>query len=161
MLRDPGSRERLFDRLASGGIGDVVVLTGDAHSSWAIDLARDPFAPEAYDPASGRGVLAVELVTPGVTSPSDLDAGRAARNAARVVAQHPHIHWVDLHHRGYVVLDLDAERAQADWWFVDGVAERRLEERFARGWTSARGESHLVEASAPAPDDPAAPAPAP
>ena len=47
---------------------NVVVLTGDIHTSWAIDLSTNPYDDETYDPDSGAGALAVEFVTPAVTS---------------------------------------------------------------------------------------------
>ena len=62
------SRERLLDALENGGIDNVVVLTGDAHSAWGMDVPRDPF-DASYDPASGRGSRVVEFVTPAVSSP--------------------------------------------------------------------------------------------
>ncbi len=54
-------RERFYDHLATEGIGNVVVLTGDIHTSWASDLSADPFNPLAEP-------LAVEFVTTSVTS---------------------------------------------------------------------------------------------
>ena len=48
---------------------DVVVLTGDIHSSWAMDLTEMPYDAAMYDPATGEGSLAVEFVTPAITSP--------------------------------------------------------------------------------------------
>ncbi|MEE4298791.1 MAG: alkaline phosphatase D family protein, partial [Pseudomonadales bacterium] len=57
------ARARVLGHLAANGIDDVAVLTGDIHSSWAMDLAPDPFGG-GYDPATGRGSLAVEFVTP-------------------------------------------------------------------------------------------------
>ena len=39
------ARGRVFDAAASAGVTHLVVLTGDVHSSWAYDLARDPFDP--------------------------------------------------------------------------------------------------------------------
>ena len=148
----PASRARLLDQLERGGIDDMVVLTGDLHSSWALEISRDPFAAEVYDPATGRGSLAVEFVVPAVSSPGERDPERAARRAAETLARHPHLRWLDLYHRGYGLLDLDRERAQAEWWHVDTVSERRRAERFAKGFRTRRGRSHLepvVEPSAP------------
>lgn len=35
-------------------VNNMAVLTGDIHSSWAMDVATDPFNPAVYDPAAGR-----------------------------------------------------------------------------------------------------------
>ena len=65
----PHARTRLLNVLEEGRIDNVAVLTGDIHSSWALDVARDPFGA-AYSASTGKGSLAVEFVTPSVTSPS-------------------------------------------------------------------------------------------
>ncbi len=143
----PASRERLFDHVESAGIRDLVVLTGDVHSSWALDVARDPFSPDAYDPATGRGALAVELVAPAVSS-SVLGSFPGLRAKYRdAVSTHPHLHFMDLDHRGYVVVDVSHERTRAEWWFLETVKQRSLAERLGAAFVTRRGASHLVPAT--------------
>ncbi|KAJ9513287.1 hypothetical protein QJQ45_001323 [Haematococcus lacustris] len=61
-------RERILDTIEQHAIDNVVVLTGDVHSSFAMDVPREQFKayePETgvgYDPATGRGSLALEIV---------------------------------------------------------------------------------------------------
>lgn len=62
-------RSAVFAHLADKGIDNVVVLTGDIHTSWAMDLTPDPNNPVAYNPLTGAGSLAVEYVCTSVTSP--------------------------------------------------------------------------------------------
>ena len=47
----PASRRRFLDFLRTRGASNVVVLTGDLHSSWANELVLDPADPAQYDPA--------------------------------------------------------------------------------------------------------------
>ncbi|KAJ9513677.1 hypothetical protein QJQ45_015433 [Haematococcus lacustris] len=67
-------RERILDTIEQHAIDNVVVLTGDVHSSFAMDVPREQFKayePDTgvgYDPATGRGSLAVEMVCNNVTS---------------------------------------------------------------------------------------------
>jgi len=136
------TRTRLFDHLEREGIGDLVVLTGDVHSSWAVDLPRDPF-DGSYDPQTGRGALGVELVTPAVSSPGVRERAEAERRAREMAAGHPHVRFAELFHRGYVLLDLDRERAHAEWWHLDTVRERRVDQRLAAAFRTRRGRSHL------------------
>lgn len=63
------ARDRLYRHLLDHNIDNVVVLTGDIHSSWGNDLSLNPYDPAVYDPTTGRGSVGVEFVTPGVTSP--------------------------------------------------------------------------------------------
>ncbi len=145
----PLSRGRILDHLEHDGIDDTVVVGGDLHSSWALDLSRDPFSREAYDPSTGRGSLAVEFLTPGVTSPALRNSGEAARAAARTLERNPHVKWVDLFHRGYALLDVDRERAQCEWYHLDSVTERERGEHFAAAFLSRRGRNRLEPADRP------------
>ena len=77
----PAARSRLFDCLEQDRIADVAVLTGDIHSSWALDLPRSPLS--GYDHATGNGSLAVEIITPAVTVVSRSSPGPACANARR------------------------------------------------------------------------------
>lgn len=137
------ARTRLFDHISAYGISDTVVLTGDIHSSWAHDLARDPYNG-GYNPQTGSGSLAVELVTPGVTSPGFENPAEAQQTAALVRAITPHNRYVELNKRGYVVVDIDRERMHSEWWHVPGVRERTDEQYRAAGLVSESGANHLV-----------------
>ena len=64
----PHARTRLLNVLEEGRIDNVAVLTGDIHSSWALDVARDP-RRGPHSASTGKGSLAVESVTPSVTPP--------------------------------------------------------------------------------------------
>lgn len=154
-----GARGRLFEQLRRGGIEDVVVLTGDIHSSWALDVAPGAFDATRYDPSTGRGSLAVEFVTPAVSSSTLGSFPRARELFADVEETHPHLRYLDMHQRGYLVLDLDRERAQAEWYHVSSVDVRADDESFARALATPRGANHL-EPVADAATPPPAPAPA-
>lgn len=139
----PAARARILDHLENAGIDDVVVLTGDIHSSWAFDVARAPFDPAAYDPATGRGALAVEFVAPAISSSPLGSFPRAVEAYRDAQKTHPHLRWHDMDRRGYGLLDLERGRAQAEWWFVETVTERRTDERFARAFRTRAGRAHL------------------
>ena len=151
------ARNRVLDAAGAARVRHLVVLTGDVHSSWAYDLAQDPFDRAKYDPATGKGTLGTEIITPAVTSPG----GPTAERAAALHTLRPHLRFVaGESQRGYVVLDLTPDRLQADWWFVPTILERSTSERFAKGMASAAVKPHLEEVSRPAAPG-AAPDPAP
>jgi hypothetical protein len=90
--------------------------------------------------------LAVELVTPAISSPP-LFAGAGMREATmlqRLAA--PHLKYLDGENRGYVLLDIDAKRLQADWYLVPGVDTRSDEEVRAARFVCERNSSRLVSA---------------
>lgn len=143
----PTARARLLDLLDEAR--DCVVLTGDIHSSWAMDLPRDL---ATYDRVSGQGSVGVELVAPAVTSPGLTGAlATAASEAARLL---PHIRWADLRRRGFVVVDVDRERMQADWYHLEDVTTRAQPATYAAGFVARRGSPHLEPAAGPLPPRP-------
>jgi alkaline phosphatase D len=140
----PEERARLLE--AIGDHGDVVIVTGDIHTSWANDIAADPFDADAYDPTTGAGAVAVEFVAPSVTAlalPELLD-----RVDDGLGGRLPHVRWVDLVHHGYVLLDVDRERVQGDWYHVDFVDNAGAAESFAKGFATKHGDPHLEEVQA-------------
>ncbi|MGF1468559.1 MAG: alkaline phosphatase D family protein [Sandaracinaceae bacterium] len=166
----PAARNRILSAIAGGRgqppVTDVVILSGDIHSSWAFEVPRDPFANDgSYDARSGRGSLAVELVTPATSSEP---VGVALRNQGMdvevmlgsAVSTHPHLKWVNALRNGYLIVDLTAERAIGEWWFIDDVRSPEFGQSFARAYRVDRGSAHLVELGE-ATEPPPAPALAP
>ena len=153
------SRQRVMDAIKDQNLSNVIVLTGDVHSSWAYDVPLNPW--DGYDASSGRGTVAVEIVTPAVTSPSGFGTPvQAAQRIEKLVKERPHLRYVEGLHRGYVVLDVTRERAQADWVLVPTVSERSAIEQFDKGFVTVAGSPHLVAAQSPAATKPSAdPAP--
>lgn len=130
----PGAREKLLAGIERRGIRDLVVLTGDAHQSWASELRRDPFA----SPPSTA--LAVELITPAVSSPPP----RNPPDLERVLATHPHVRWAEVTRRGYLEVDVTRDRAVARWWLVDDVVAPDERATLAAALAIPRGEAALV-----------------
>jgi alkaline phosphatase D len=145
----PASRRRLLQFLGTTAPGNVVILTGDLHTSWANELAIDPTDPAQYDPANARFGVAVEFVTPGITSPGLPPMYLPIVEQARPF--NPHLRWFDLVRQGYLVLDVVPDRVQAAWFLYDtikmpGVAA----ETFAGAWSVPAGSTRLQQEADPA-----------
>jgi alkaline phosphatase D len=137
------ARQRLFDTVRNNNIDNLVVLTGDFHASWANELTDNPWDSAGYDPATGRGVLGVEFVTPGVSSAGILDPVAAARSATFFRSVSPHVKYAELNKRGYVLLDLDRERIQGEFWHVATVDAPSREETLAAAFINEAGANRL------------------
>ncbi len=114
------ARERLFDVLRTEGVENLVVFTGDIHSSWAMELTSDPNNPDAYDPATSAGSLGVEFVTPAISSPG-FPRGLGAGFAEAALLENPHLRYAELESRGYIVLDITPERVQGAFFHFEDV----------------------------------------
>ncbi|HET7722982.1 MAG TPA: alkaline phosphatase D family protein, partial [Acidimicrobiales bacterium] len=135
----------------------------DIHTSWANDVPDSAFPVTGYVPGIGHGSMAVEFVTPSVTSANVDEVTGIPSTPVELAAKvaNPHVRWVDLDANGYLVLTLTPQSAQSDWFHLATVTEPSTEERFAAAWKTKRGDNHLSEADGPATDGPAAtPAPA-
>lgn len=140
------SRSRVLDMVERHAVANLVVVTGDVHSSWAYDLPRG--IGDTYDSATGRGSLGVELVCPAVSSPVPFTPANAAERMAATAKARPHLKFLDGLSRGYVVMELTRDRLQADWWLLDSVKVRSSGQRFAKGLVCEAGSRHLTEAPA-------------
>ncbi len=140
------ARNRLYDALRGDAtrpqVNNVVVLTGDIHSSWAADLHPNPYHPAQYDKATGAGSLAVEFVGTSVTSPG-VDTDTTGQVAGAIRFYNPHFKYVQLTRRGYMLVDVNRDRTVAEWWYVDTVASPSNIEAFATAFEVRHGENRL------------------
>ena len=156
----PAERNEMIGFLRAGDIDNVVLLTGSFHSSVAYEVVDTPavvsftsvqgfdsiprYAPApGYDPATGAGAVAVEFITPSITSANfDETVGDGpAKQLDEQINQpirplpgldlgnpNPHMKYVDLLNHGYYLLDVTPARVQADYYYSDilreGDAER-------------------------------------
>ncbi len=139
----PAERSRLYRHLRDNDLTDLVVLTGDIHTTWAAELTEKPFLsdvgdPLYYDPTglTGLGVrpLGVEFVCPSITSdnfdeiliergfPAEGTPAAVAALEVATLAENLHIKSVDLENHGYSIVDIDAERTVCDTFFVPHLA---------------------------------------
>ncbi len=152
----PAARQRVFDAIDAGQVQNLVVLTGDIHSSWGIDLFRDPgelatlLANIVGDPLDLGLIKAdgVEFVSPSVTS-SGLPDGTTPLLRTVFGLTDPHIKYFDGERHGYVLLDITHERCQGEWWYVDSILDPQAAESFGHARYTLAGENRLREAGEP------------
>lgn len=108
------ARLRLFELVREHNLDNFVVLTGDVHASFASELVESPWGD--YVPGDGSAI-GVEIVTPSIAS--ELVLPEASR--ALIEEENLHVRYIDLAHRGFVVLDLTTERLLAEWHFLSDV----------------------------------------
>ena len=144
------TRERLFNHIDNNNIDNMVVLTGDIHSTWVADLPHDPLDKRYYNGDTGEGSLAVEFVTPSVTSPALPPViGDIAAGAFKVTS--PHLKFCDMVHHGFFVLDVTEERAQADWYYVDTISEKSTSHYHEVSFKTDNGQNRVSKAGGAAP----------
>jgi len=134
----PAERERFFNA-ARDSDADFIVLTGDSHNFWTLDLKN------AADERVG-----VEFGVTSVTSPSDYEFVNAASVdfGAMTVNANPHILHHEVYTRGYVLLTLNREAALADFVSVSTIKDTAFQSGLESRWRvrpAAGGPVPMVE----------------
>ncbi|MFD7641422.1 alkaline phosphatase D family protein [Kitasatospora sp. NPDC059795] len=107
----PAARERFLTAVEQAGVKNLVLLTGDVHVAYALDVKRD------FDDPNSRTV-GVEFV--GTSISSDGDGEAHPSNWATLTAANPHMKFYD-GRRGYTVVTLDRHQARADYRAVSHI----------------------------------------
>ncbi|MCM2390986.1 alkaline phosphatase D family protein [Streptomyces albipurpureus] len=107
----PASRQRVLAGAEAAGVDNLLVLSGDVHVAYALDLQRDWDDP-------GSPTVGTEIVTTSISSGGD--GGDRPANWAALTTANPHLRYYN-GRRGYVVVTLDEQRARADFRTVTAV----------------------------------------
>lgn len=135
-------RQRVYDSILVNNIDNVVVLTGDIHTAWANDLPGS-----GYDPNTGAGSIGVEFVTSSITTTNSV----VSAGATLIQSANPHMKYINLNDHGYMILDINQTRTQADFWFVDDVfSPSNYTQSWKQGWHVLAGETFLRQDTAAA-----------
>jgi len=145
-------RKRIMDHVMNNNIKNIVVLTGDIHTSWANDIPYNN-----YNSSTGAGSMGVEYVVTSVTS------GSSPLGVPQwiIQSQNSHMKFIDLSKKGYLILDVNNARIQGEWFFVDKVTAPSTNEAFAEAWYCNDNERFLRKATAPSVRVGTLPVPAP
>lgn len=125
----PADRNKIYDHIQNNDIDNVVVLTGDIHTAWANNLSHN------------NEPVAVEFVTTSVTSSS----GNLPIGESTITSILPHVQFVELQDKGYYILDVKTDTAQADFYFVNTIATEDTTTSFRTGWFATCGNPVLQE----------------
>ena len=135
----PAERDRFFKIITDNKINNIVVLTGDIHSSWGNDLPT-----KDYVFLTGAGSAGVEFVTPSVTSPGF----PASAGVEGIMALNPHMKYIELKQHGFVLLDVNEQRAQADWFYVPSIDTPSNAFTYGASWLTKDKANHLTKGTA-------------
>ncbi|MGW9438673.1 alkaline phosphatase D family protein [Streptomyces sp. NPDC055607] len=132
----PASRQRILAGAEAAGVENLMVLTGDVHVSYGLDLKAD-----FRDPASRT--VGTEIVTTSITSGKD-GADRPS-NHDTLMRANPHLRFFN-GRRGYVKVSLGRESARADFCTVPYVTTPGAPLTTAASFVTEAGNPGLVPA---------------
>lgn len=126
----PRERTRIIENIRDNDIDNVVFVTGDTHTSWALEVTDDPFSDYARN-----GAIAVEY---GAMSINSANSNERAGATDELVLAHektivgapknPQLKYTNMRDHGYMELALYADKAVARWFYTPDrrVASREM-----------------------------------
>lgn len=139
----PAERNKILTHIQSGNIDNVVILTGDIHTSWANDI---PVDLGSYTASTGAGSIAVEYVCTSVTSGSFITFSVPV---SIIQTFNPNVKYADLAKRGYLLLDVTDAKVQGDWIYMNNIESRTFTSSTAASWCDLDGNNHLTQCGSP------------
>lgn len=129
----PAEKKKLKDFILQNKLKDVIFLTGDTHSSWAIEVATD--VKKTYNPKTSAGAFAIELGTTSISSANDneyhsTDTVKLMENA--LMSMNPHIKYLNARDHGYLLLTLYPGKAKGEWYFMETIRQPETTEYLAK-----------------------------
>ena len=146
-------RKRLYAQLKAADVRNLLVVSGDAHLTFAMDLPEDPLDVTAYDPVTGRGSLGVDFSVPSVNSETFVEQfGYPPRTGSLAVeaasrAANPHHAYTELDSKGYLLLTISQHNTYAEFWMMDDVTSANTLQTLGAAFNCAAGSNHLTLAS--------------
>jgi alkaline phosphatase D len=145
-------RDQIFDLIDTAEIKNVIVYSGDFHCSFATNLAKNPYNFTSYNPLNGNGSLAVEFIPPSLSSDNfdegndfGIGSGNASLAQTLITTSNSHIRFCDLNNHGYGLLDLQNDRAQNEFWFLQNIMDPlNMNESAASIWRVLNNEGKLT-----------------
>ncbi len=133
-------RNKLFDSITTNNINNLVVLTGDIHTSWVNDIPLS-----GYDASGCQNSLGVEFVVTSVTSTSF----NLPISVSLIKFSNPHIQYADITKRGYMILDVTKAKVQGDYYYMNDVEDIAIGEYFGDAYYVNDNEKCANQASGP------------
>jgi len=123
-------RNQIFQLIKNQNISNVIVYSGDFHCAFANNLSDNPYNLLNYNPLNGNGSLAVEFIPPSASSDNfdegndfGLGAGNSQLAQTLITTANPHVKYVNLNDHGFGLLDLNTNRAQNEFWYVNTLMD--------------------------------------
>lgn len=141
------ARNTILNHLDQNNIDNTIILSGDIHMSFNMDL---PIDYNAYNSANGNGSVAVEFLPTSISRGNFDEAGVSgflatlAQNAIALANSH-HV-FSELESHGYGLLDIRPDRSVGEYWYVNKL-NASAGQSFETGYQVMNGDNHWTRNS--------------
>lgn len=128
-------RQKICDFIAKNNINNVVIISGDIHTSWA---------NEVYIDKKNKDKIIPEFITPSITSFSTY---KFTAFFAKIIIKitKPYIRYVDLTHKGYMILDLNRDSILAEWYYLKTIKKQNPKINRVRKYSVEKGQPMKIK----------------
>lgn len=140
-------RALILDYIDQQNIDNTIVVSGDAHMAFFVDLTTDPDgSANIYEPSTGNGAVGIEMLG-GSISRGNLDeaTGLTGSNANSIeqgaLSLNPNYIFIDMVNHGYGLLDIKPDSTCGEFYFSEILSQSNVE-TFGGGVVSYAGENH-------------------
>ncbi len=143
-------RRRLYAALKAADVRNLIVVSGDAHLSFAMDLAEDPYNPLVYDPLTARNSLGVEFSVPSINSETFVEIIGVQPRTVSVAIEtgsllvNPHHRYAELDSKGYLLLEMNRDEAVGEFWMMRDPWSVNQDEELGGRFRSPAGSNRLI-----------------
>lgn len=125
----PVERAHFIAFLKDQRIDNLLVGTGDFHSSLGMEIPNDPLQPSTYDRSDTSQGVGVEFVVHSINASNvnewvGEDTAKMVARLYRDPAHNPHVRHANTSDHGYVELVLSPTEAQIRWKYLRTLRER-------------------------------------
>jgi alkaline phosphatase D len=134
----PAEKRKLRNFIVENKINDLVFVTGDMHSSWAIEAATD--ITDSYKP------FAIELITTSISSANADESNpvdSVKKSEIKTLKLNPHVKFFNNRDHGYLLLNINPSSIKAEWWFVETLRLPESKEHLGKSFLIKKGKSRL------------------
>ncbi len=129
----PCERDKILHSIMDNKLENIVILSGDVHSSFAFEITEGILDEYKSDDYLNYLPLAVEVVTPSLTSPNydfftSIDSAQAIERMYLEDPKNKYLKYVDLTNHGYLLVTVTDAQIRSDWYFVDPLDEESDQE---------------------------------
>jgi alkaline phosphatase D len=140
----PAEKAKLKNFILDNKMKDILFLTGDTHTSWAIEVATD--VKKTYNPKTSAGAFAVELGTTSVSSANDDEykgVDTVKMMEKMLLSKNPHIKYLNARDHGYLLLTLYPTQTKAEWFFMETIRQPETKEFLGAKYQVEKGSVRL------------------
>jgi len=137
-------RDTILRFVQENNIENLMVISGDVHMSFAMDISRAPRNGSVYDPATGNGSLGVEFIPTSISRGNFDEAGVPAGIVPLFEGIsngiNPHHRYTEFVQHGYGILNIDHDSIVAEWWYSP-ILQMSQSEVLAKSMTVGNGQN--------------------